>query len=206
MTAAPARRLALPTSALVLAALLTACGGGSTSAGTPPEPAEDVAAPPSAAPTAFAESDVTFLQDMIPHHAQAVEMAQLAADRTTRPELLTFADQVIADQSREVDRMEALLETAGAEPAAHMGGMDHGGSMPGMMTAAEMTELEGLRDAEFDLAFLRMMTAHHEGAIEMAEAQQAGGANLEVTELAASIAAAQRAEIEQMAAWQDAWS
>lgn len=157
----------------------------------------------SEAPSAFNDADVTFLQNMIPHHAQAVEMAELVPDRTTRPELLAFAEQVVADQSGEVERMRGLLEDAGAE--APMEGMDSM-SMPGMMGEAEMAELEGLADAEFDLAFLRMMTAHHEGAIEMAEAELADGVNPEVTGLAGSIADAQRAEIEQMAGWQDAWS
>lgn len=93
---------------------------------------------------------------MVPHHSQAVEMGGLVADRTTRPELREFADRVVADQSGEVDRMNALLEEAGADSA--MQGMDDGG-MSGMMSDADMAELEGLAGDAFDLAFLRMMTA-----------------------------------------------
>lgn len=131
-------------------------------------------------------------------------MAELVADRTSRPELRGFADQVIATQSAEVEQMNALLEEASADPMDGMGSEDM--AMPGMMGEAEMAELEGLRDTAFDLAFVPMMTAHHEGAIEMAETELADGVNAEVIELAGSIAEAQRAEVEQMAGWQAAWS
>lgn len=158
MKHAPLRRFILPPFAVAVALLLTACGGGGDAS----------------APRAFNDADVTFLQNMLPHHSQAVEMAEQVGDRTSRPELLELADQVIATQSDEVEVMRGLLEQAGAEP---MEGMDDM-SMPGMMGEQEMAELEGLRDQQFDLAFLRMMTEHHQGAIEMAETELADGDNL----------------------------
>lgn len=183
-----ARRLALPVSALALAVLLAGCGTSEEAA-------------------AFNDADVSFLRSMTPHHEQAVEMAELVADRTRRPELRGFAEQVIATQSAEVEQMNGLLEAAGEDP---VGGMDHGmdgaDQMPGMMDEAQMAELEGLRDQAFDLAFLEMMAEHHQGAIEMAGTVLADGVNPQVAELATGIAEAQRAEVEQMAGWRAAWS
>jgi uncharacterized protein (DUF305 family) len=76
------------------------------------------------------------------------------------------------------------------------GGMDHGGgSMPGMMSEADMKKLESLSGAAFDKEFLTMMIAHHQGAIQMAEEQQKNGKNPEAVALATKIAADQTAEI-----------
>jgi len=185
------RRIA---AALLLAVFLAACGqsdGGS----------QDAAAEPNSA-------DVNFVQQMIPHHEQAVEMAEFVDDRTQRPQLVQLSQDIISSQSSEIDTMTAWLEEWGEEPAA--GGMDHGGghddmTMPGMMTEEEMKGLMGLEGRAFDLTFTEMMIEHHEGAIEMAETELEEGSLPAVQDLADQIIEAQEAEIEQMQGWRHDW-
>jgi len=218
------RRITLPVFGLLLALVLAACGGGTASDTTTAEDGasatdmgsegHDMGAmasepPDEAASAGLNEADVAFLQNMVPHHRQAVEMAEMVPDQTTRPELLELSGAIISSQSAEVDRMNGLLEAAGEEPAMEMEGMDHSAGamdMPGMMAPADMDELARLRGQEFDLAFLDMMTEHHQGAIEMAEQVLEEGEDPEVAGLARDIIAAQRAEIDQMAQWRQEWS
>ena len=195
MNFAPRRRFVL----LVVATsiLAAACGAGDS-------PALETSPTAGGESTSFNDADVEFLQQMIPHHEQATEMAELVSDRTDRPELVEFGEKIISDQTGEIDAMQSHLSAAGAEEAA--GGHGGMGGMSGMMDESEMAELESLSGDDFDLAFLDMMTRHHEGAIEMAETATAEGQNAEVKQLAANIIKAQRAEIEQMADWQDEWA
>lgn len=160
---------------------------------------------------AFNDADVAFLQDMVPHHEQAVEMAKMVSDRTDRRELVELADTIVSTQTAEVDQMQGLLADAGEEPPAD--GMDHGGGggghsgsgMPGMMSDDDMQQLQGVSGEQFDLRFLEMMTAHHEGAVEAAETVLDEGENPEVAGLAREIIEAQKAEIEDMRTWQERW-
>ena len=183
--------------AAALSIVAAACGGGE-------DPAVDAPATAGGESASFNDADIEFLQQMIPHHEQATEMAELVGDRTERTELVEFAEKIISDQTGEIDQMRSLLEDAGAEEA----GGGHAGmeGMAGQMDDSEMSELEGLNGDEFDLAFLEMMTRHHEGAIEMAQTVAADGENGEVAQLAADIIEAQQAEIEQMAGWQEEWA
>lgn len=164
---------------------------------------------PTESSAAFNDADVKFLQSMIPHHAQAVEMAEMVADRTAHPdELGELADTIIATQQDEIDTMNALLADAGEEPvdpgAGHaMADMD---GMAGMMDPADMEELASLDGEAFDLRFIEMMTAHHQGAIQQAQDVLGSGENAEVADLAQEIIAAQQAEIAQMQDWQQEWS
>ena len=176
--------------------LATACGSGDS-------PALDTPTTAGGESASFNDADVEFLQQMIPHHEQATEMAELVSDRTDRAELVDFADKIVSDQTTEMEEMRALLSAAGAEET--VGGHGEMGGMSGQMDESEMADLEGLKGDEFDLAFLDMMTRHHQGAVEMAETAAAEGENPEVTQLAANIIKAQRAEIEQMADWQEEW-
>ena len=85
-------------------------------------------------------------------------------------------------------------------------GMDHGGMhMPGMMSEADMRQLMTVKNRAFDLAFVDMMTAHHQGAIDMATAELRDGSLPEVKRLAQQIIDAQQGEIDQFKAWQEAW-
>jgi uncharacterized protein (DUF305 family) len=212
-------------SALALPILLaTACGSASESpvvASAAPEPPPVISVEPTTEAAAGAatqseltEEDITFLQGMIPHHAQAVEMAELVAERTAHAdELGGLAQAILTTQQAEIDIMNGLLESAGEDPVDPMASMGegHGGmgsdmAMSGMMTAEDMTALEEADGEAFDGLFLEGMIMHHEGAIEAAQevVAQEGG-NADVRALAEDIIAAQEAEIAQMQAWQEEW-
>lgn len=151
----------------------------------------------------FNDADVTFATEMIPHHQQAVEMAELAADRAQSPEVRQLAEDIEAAQGPEIETMTQWLEDWGQEaPSASMdhGDMGHGDSdgMPGMMDETEMTTLEEADGATYDQMFLQMMIEHHEGAIEMARTEQANGENPDAVALAEQIETDQKSEIAKM--------
>jgi uncharacterized protein (DUF305 family) len=158
--------------------------------------------PDTAAEADFNQADVTFAQEMIPHHQQAIEMAQLAQDRAADPEVKDLAARIEVAQDPEIQTMTGWLESWGKDVPSD--GMDHGdGGMsgedkPGMMTEEEMADLEAAGGAEFDQMFLTMMIEHHEGAIEMARTEQADGQNADAVALAEKIGADQAAEIATM--------
>jgi uncharacterized protein (DUF305 family) len=152
----------------------------------------------------FNDADVAFATDMIPHHQQAVQMAELAADQAGSEEVRQLAEEIEAAQGPEIETMTGWLDDWGQEaPSGSMGhgDMGHGdasGGMPGMMTADEMNMLEDAEGAEFDRMFLEMMVRHHEGAIDMARTEQANGDNPEAIALAQQIETDQEAEIAKM--------
>jgi uncharacterized protein (DUF305 family) len=141
---------------------------------------------------------------MIPHHAQAVEMSELAATNTSDPEVQALATEIIAAQGPEIALMTEWLTAWGAEvpdPGASMdenmelaGGM----MMSGMISDADLDRLRSARDAEFDRLYLELMIQHHEGAIEMAQQELDGGDSPEATALAQRIIDTQQAEITRM--------
>ncbi|AWK76762.1 DUF305 domain-containing protein (plasmid) [Rhodococcus oxybenzonivorans] len=164
---------------------------------------------------AFNDADVMFLQMMYPHHAQAVEMANMVEGRTTNPQVLDLAKKIAAAQGPEMEQMTALLAQRGltvpsTDASGGMSGMNHGGpsgaaedgmsGMSGMMTPEQMTDLAGKSGADFDTAWLNMMIEHHTGAIEMAQTELADGENAEAKKMATDIIAAQQAEITTMQA------
>ncbi len=153
----------------------------------------------------FNAADVTFLQQMYPHHAQAVEMAKLADGRTENRQVLDLAAKIEDAQAPEMEQMTQLLESFGesAPTTAMNGGMGHdmGDGMEtgmGMMSQEQMDGLEAASGADFDRMFLQMMIEHHNGAIEMAETELTDGRNDDVKKMAQTIIDAQKAEVEQM--------
>ncbi len=148
----------------------------------------------------FNDADVAFAQEMIPHHRQATEMAELAPSRTENSKVLELAEEIFAAQEPEIETMTGWLEDWGQEVPESMEGMDHSGmdSMPGMMSDEDMTALEDSSGTAFDEMFLTMMVEHHEGAVEMARTQQQDGQNPDAVSLAEEIEATQMAEISQM--------
>ena len=205
------RRTAAALGALTLALGLAACGSDDDHGGHGSDP--------SAVQTArngdeFNQADVDFATAMIPHHAQAVQMANLAADRPLPDGLRTLVEDVHTTQVAEVETMVTWLTDWGQEipetsmdhvNGGHGEGMadmsDHDmgtGDMPGMMSAEEMTELAQASDTEFAELWMTMMVEHHEGAIEMAEAEQDAGHFPDAVDLAGAIIDAQRAEIATM--------
>lgn len=163
----------------VAAATLTACSNGDDSASAE-----------------FNDADVTFAQEMIPHHRQATEMAAMAESRTVDPAVLDLADRIEAAQDPEIETMTDWLVAWDREvPEGDMAGMT---GMAGMMDDDQMAELEGASGAEFDRLFLTMMTEHHDGAVEMAKVEQTDGKYEEAVTLAEDIEQQQTAEITQM--------
>ena len=182
---------------LLTALLLTACGNDSTSN-------DDAGSGDTSSEAAFNDADVTFAQGMIPHHQQAVEMAQMAEDRAESPEVKQLASEIEAAQAPEIEQLTSWLEDWDAEvPSDSMGhgDMGHGDSgsdMSGMMTGEDMGMLEDANGMDFDRMFLTMMIEHHEGAVAMAETEVADGENPDAIAMAEQIISTQEAEIEQM--------
>lgn len=146
------------------------------------------------------EADVSFAQQMIPHHAQAVEMAQLAPDRAERQEVKDLAARIEAAQGPEIATLEGWLGEWGEELPADGLDMDHGQDRMGMMTDEDMSMLETATGAEFDRLFLEMMIRHHSGAIEMAEEQLRDGQDPDALEMAQEIKDTQETEVAEMEA------
>lgn len=144
-------------------------------------------------------SDLMFVQMMIPHHKQAVEMSAMAIDRTTNPAVLDLAERIGNAQGPEIDQMSAMLTRWGVDVMDDHS--DH--SMPGMIDAETMQKLRDAKDADFDLLFLTSMIAHHQGAIDMAQDPLENGKDPELKALLNEIVTAQSAEIEEMKALLD---
>ncbi|MFI7130701.1 DUF305 domain-containing protein [Nonomuraea sp. NPDC050153] len=185
-------------------ALVAGCGGADSGSTGPDMATMHSSAPATtttaaASPTAsFNDADATFAQMMIPHHEQAVEMADLAETRASDKEVKELAAKIKAAQDPEIQTMKGWL-TQWGKPLPS-GGMDHGmgHDMPGMMSADDMKKLEAAKGAAFDRQFAELMIAHHNGAIEMARTEQSQGSNAEAKELAKTIESAQQAEVAQM--------
>jgi uncharacterized protein (DUF305 family) len=178
--------------ALASVVLIAGCGNGDTTAEPSPSATTTKAA-------GFNDADVTFAQGMIPHHRQAVEMAELAETRAESPQVKELAAQIKAAQDPEIQTMTGWLESWGEDVPEDMGGMDHGSmDMPGMMSSEDMDKLEAAKGAEFDTMFMNMMIEHHNGAIEMAKTEQSDGQYADAKALAKTIEQAQTAEIATM--------
>jgi len=146
----------------------------------------------------FNDADVMFVQGMIPHHKQAVEMSDMLAKKSgVSAETTALAEQIKAAQGPEITTMEGWLKAWGKSVDGGMGGMDHdmGG---GMATDAEMKEFEQADGAAAERMFLEMMTAHHQGAIMMAQAEVKNGKNADTITMAKNIATSQQSEIATM--------
>lgn len=157
------------------------------------------------------DADVTFAQQMIPHHEQAIEMAQMAATQAQSDEVKELAADIEAAQGPEIELLTGWLEDWDEEVPDGMSGMDgdmghdmsdmgdeSAAGMSGMMTAEDMAALEGASGTEFDQMFLTMMIEHHQGAIEMAQTEQTEGEYAEAISLAEDIEATQSEEIAAM--------
>jgi uncharacterized protein (DUF305 family) len=192
----------------------TACktAGGGSSAGTkilqPGAPGQDTRTISTAEATDLSKvqataADVKFMQGMIGHHAQAVEMVALIKDRTANPDMNRLGLRIQVSQDDEINMMRTWLTERGQAipgPHAHH---EPGGFMPGMLTAEEMAALAAAKGVEFDRLFLQGMIKHHFGAISMVEelfktpaAGQEGG----IFAFASDVEADQRMEIDRMGA------
>ena len=179
--------------AATLMLTLGACGSHETSTPAP------------AGTSGASADDVMFAQMMIPHHQQAVVMAELAKTRASSPLITELATQIQGAQQPEIDQMTSWLAewqapTLSAEEAMSA----HGGhGMSGMLSAQDLQALERASGNEFDRIFAEAMIKHHEGAIEMAE-PVVDSKDPRVATLAAAIIATQQQEIEQLQAFVEA--
>ncbi len=196
----PVHKLSLFVVSATTAALVAACGAGSSStpvgAASATAPSASRTMAPSASAAAHDTADVTFATDMISHHRQAVTMADLAATAATTAAVKSLAAQIKAAQSPEISEMSTWLTAWGIDIPAE--GMDMGMAgmqMPGLMTGAQMNELKAAAGAAFDRLWLQMMVSHHEGAITMAKNELSSGKSTEARRLAQSIITSQQSQI-----------
>lgn len=166
---------------------MTGTGGASSSSDAPTGTGED--SPANAA-------DVMFAQMMLPHHEQAIEMSDsLLAKEGISPGLVDLAEQIKAAQGPEIDTLTGWLDDWGADPEAGAD-MDH--DMAGMLSAEDLQALEDATGPDAERLFLEQMVAHHEGAVEMAQAEVSGGRHAGAVEMAQAVVDSQTAEIQQM--------
>ena len=210
------RTLVLSALAVASTLALAACGeateSGNTDATTSATSTATATAEPTETTTATTEADgeisadhndadIMFAQMMIPHHQQAVEMSEMLLAKEGIPaQVVEFAQGVIDAQGPEINRMNAMLEAWDQQPVTDSGGMDHGkmGGMSGMMSQEDMTALEEAQGTEAARLYLEQMTAHHEGAVDMARDEVADGQNPHAITLAEQVISDQEAEISQM--------
>ncbi|WP_030760674.1 DUF305 domain-containing protein [Streptomyces griseus] len=188
------RALALTGAVTAAALLLAACGDdepmkGMDHGGSP----ASSSASASASAGDFNDADVMFAQMMIPHHQQALEMAELADGRAEDAEIKRIVAAVEKAQDPEIQKMKSWLKGWGRPESADM---DHG--MTGMMSEQDMKDLAALKGKDFDRKFAELMIAHHKGAVEMARQEQKNGGNAEAKALAGEVVRAQEAEIAEL--------
>jgi uncharacterized protein (DUF305 family) len=172
-----------------------------------PGEASKVIAPETSARSAalpHTPADTKFMQGMIGHHAQALEMAALAYTNSTSDEMKMLAKRIEVSQLDEIQMMKEWLTARGEalpdEHAHHAG--DHA-LMPGMLTQAEMKRLASAKGVEFDRLFLEGMIKHHQGALTMVRelfASPGAGQDAEIFAFASEVDADQSMEIDRMAA------
>ena len=167
-----------------IVSVLSACSGatGSGQAATPVPSSVSAAefealyrARQDSAKMRFVEADVRFMTGMIGHHSQAILMSRLAPARAGSGSIRTLAARIINAQNDEIGLMQQWLRERGqAVPEVHVDeanlalhGPDHVMNMPGMLTPAQLAQLEQARGAEFDRLFLAFMIQHHQGAVKM---------------------------------------
>lgn len=169
--------------------------------GAPGQPTKVLPADTKPKLTALAPKDVEFMQGMIMHHAQAVEMVELMATRTENKELRLLGARISQSQSDEINFMRRWLALRGEKTE-----MDHSGhsghmTMPGMLSKRQMNELAKAKNADFDRLFLLGMIQHHQGALDMVDdlVNTAGTAqDAELFNFITDVDTGQRAEIKLM--------
>jgi len=152
----------------------------------------------------YSPADVQFMQGMIHHHAQALDMTALVGTRTASEDMRKLALRIELSQADEIKMMQRWLEVRGQPvPGEHDHHMPGAPGMPGMLTPEEMELLAGGEGVPFDQLFLEFMIKHHAGALIMVDelfSAAGAGQESEVFAFASDVVADQRAEIERMGA------
>ncbi|MDN4643410.1 DUF305 domain-containing protein [Arthrobacter sp. PsM3] len=200
--------LTLSATAIAAALALAGCStGSSTPSVTPSSSASSASSMPgmgqgpgmmsSSAPAAAAEhsaADTMFVQGMIPHHEQAVEMSEMMLQKKDIPASVTdLATRIKGEQAPEIDKMTGWLKNWN-EPAT----MGAGHTMDGMMGDDDMKQLQSAQGTEAAKLFLTQMVAHHQGAVMMAKTEVSQGKNADAIKLSNDIVTSQEAEIKEM--------
>ena len=179
--------------AMVLAGGLAACSASDTTSAAPSGASSTTASSSTSDPGRA--GDVMFAQMMIPHHQQAVQMADMAlAKAGASDDVRSLATEIKAAQDPEIQTMKGWLQEWGAPVSTAP--MDHGSG--GMMTSQEMDRLMAAEGEDFNKLWLELMTKHHEGAVRMAQDVLGTTKDPEVKALAQAVVKAQTAEIERM--------
>lgn len=173
--------------------------------GAPGEPSRRLPSSTTGTVPRLAKSDVDFMQGMIMHHAQAVEMTALIAERTQNAAVRSLGQRISLSQTDEMKFMQHWLEARGERTSMAMPGMpdmDMTGNpmpmMPGMLSSEQMEALRKARGAEFDRLFLTGMMQHHGGALVMVKQlfdSPGAGQDAELFDFATDVDNTQRAEI-----------
>jgi uncharacterized protein (DUF305 family) len=193
------RTAALAAAPLALALLLAGCTNAGTTATSGSNDSDETAR--SSTPSVevqgeYNAADTMFASMMIPHHEQAVEMSDmLLAKDDVDERVAELAERIKAAQAPEIEQMEGWLDDWGMPSGAEMGDMRHG---DGMMSEDDMAALEAATGNDASRLFLAQMIQHHEGAVDMAEAEIADGINPDAVALAETIVETQAAEITEM--------
>lgn len=189
----------LPLLATAIAITLAACGSNGSTGSSATSTAKTATASGTAA-TSAAEADVTFAQSMIPHHEQAIEMAEMALDpkAAASAQVKDLATRIKRAQDPEIAQLKVWLTKVGSPMQMDTSGGHDMSNMDGMMSTGDMDALGKKTGTDFDKAWLGMMIDHHKGAITMAETEKAKGTDTELKTLADAIIAAQQKEITEM--------
>lgn len=155
--------------------------------------------------------DAHFIEQMIPHHEDAITMAKLGLEKATNEEIKTLSKNIIDSQQKEIDRMRGWYkdwygrELPVGDEVMRIHGMGSGGPMHmGMM--GDDTDLDALRNAsDFDKVFIEQMIPHHQMAVMMASMLLRGSERDEMKQLADDIIKVQTEEIDQMRTWYSNW-
>jgi uncharacterized protein (DUF305 family) len=158
---------------------------------------------------AYTAADIHFMGGMIGHHAQAIVMAQWAPSHGASASIQTLAGRIINAQRDEIaamekwlrDRRQPLPKTSAHGIMMTMNGVEHEMTMPGMLTDAQLKQLDQARGKEFDRLFLIFMIQHHRGAVTMVQElfdTQGAAQDISVYKLASDVFADQTTEIERM--------
>jgi uncharacterized protein (DUF305 family) len=206
------------TAALLAAVAAAACSGATRNAvQAPPRPAAGSPSDLSAIARAnadsarypYTEADVHFMTAMIGHHAQAIAMARWAPTHGASASVRTLAERMINGQEDEIgtmqrwlaDRRQPVPDARTARMTMGPAGSGHGMSMPGMVTDAQMKQLDQARGTQFDRLFLTFMIQHHRGAVSMVKelfGTNGAGQDQTVFKLASDVRVDQSTEIARM--------
>jgi uncharacterized protein (DUF305 family) len=202
-------RVCVLAAAFGVAACSTATSSSTTSGGAtvviPGRPGEASRVQPAgqpAAPPAHTADDVAFMQGMIHHHAQALDMTALLYTRSESDGMKLLARRIDVSQSDEIKFMRQWLADRGADvPGEHAHHMPNAPKMPGMLTADDMARLAAAKGLDFDRLFLQFMIKHHEGALQMVKdlfAKAGAGQEATIFAFASDVVADQQIEIDRM--------